>query len=45
MYEVGKIRKRWVKDTLTPTGVEMLKAVKQSVDPNNIFGCGNLLPP
>ena len=43
-YKVGKIRKRWVKDTLTPTGIEMIKAVKQRVDPNNIFACGNLLP-
>ena len=41
---VGKIRKKWIKDTLTPTGVDMLYAVKRQVDPQNIFGCANLLP-
>jgi alkyldihydroxyacetonephosphate synthase len=41
-HGVGKIRKYWVEDTLTPTGVDMLKAVKNQVDPQNIFGCGNI---
>ena len=41
---VGKIRKRWVSDTLSPTGVEVLRAIKERVDPKNIFGAGNLLP-
>ncbi len=41
---VGKIRKQWVEDTLSKTGVELLKSVKQSLDPQNIFGADNLLP-
>lgn len=41
---VGKIRKKWIIDTLTPTGVDMLHAVKRQVDPQNIFGCSNILP-
>ncbi|XP_003384906.1 PREDICTED: alkyldihydroxyacetonephosphate synthase, peroxisomal-like [Amphimedon queenslandica] len=43
-HGVGKIRKKWIKDTLTPTGIDMLYAVKRQVDPQNIFGCANLLP-
>lgn len=43
-HGVGKIRKRWVQDTLSPAGVEMIRAVKQRMDPKNIFACGNLLP-
>ena len=30
--------------TLGPVAMDMLKAVKKNVDPQNIFGCGNLLP-
>ena len=41
---VGKLRKRWVNSVVGPVAVDMLKAVKANVDPNNIFGCGNLLP-
>ena len=41
---VGKLRKRWVNETLSPTGVELLKAIKEKIDPSNIFGCGNLIP-
>lgn len=41
---VGKIRTRWMRDSLSDTGVKMLEAVKKELDPHNIFGCGNLLP-
>ncbi len=41
---MGKIRKRWVQDTLTPGGVDMIRAVKERIDPTNIFACGNLIP-
>ena len=30
---------------LSDPGVEMIRAVKQYVDPKNIFASGNLLPP
>ncbi|XP_071442317.1 alkylglycerone-phosphate synthase [Hetaerina americana] len=42
-HGVGKIRRRWVSDAVSPLGVEVLKAVKQRVDPMNIFACGNLV--
>lgn len=42
-HGVGKVRKRWLKETISETGVEMLKAVKERVDPKNIFGVQNLL--
>ena len=41
---VGKLRKRWVQNALSSTGVKMLKALKEDVDPQNIFGAGNLIP-
>jgi FAD/FMN-containing dehydrogenase len=41
---VGKIRKRWLRETVSETGVEMLRAIKLQTDPQNIFGCGNLIP-
>ena len=42
-HGVGKIRKQWLKSTISQPGVEMLKAVKKKVDPQNIFGVQNLL--
>ncbi|XP_002399350.3 alkyldihydroxyacetonephosphate synthase, peroxisomal [Ixodes scapularis] len=42
-HGVGKIRKRWLEQTISSTGVQMLRAVKQSVDPQNIFANGNLM--
>lgn len=41
-HGVGKIRKRWLEQTISSTGLQMLRAVKQSVDPQNIFASGNL---
>ena len=41
---MGKIRKSWVRETLSEPGVQMLRAVKEAMDPLNIFGNGNLLP-
>ena len=38
---VGKVRKRWLEKTVSGTGVGMMKAVKQFVDPSNIFNNGN----
>ena len=43
-HGVGKIRKPWVQESLSEGGVEMLKAVKERIDPKNIFGGDNLLP-
>ena len=33
-----------MRDSLSDTGVKMLEAVKKELDPQNTFGCGNLLP-
>ncbi|MCW5879784.1 MAG: FAD-binding oxidoreductase [Anaerolineae bacterium] len=40
-HGVGKIRKDFMGDTVSPTTVELLKAVKQADDPDNIFGIRN----
>ncbi|XP_013414123.1 alkyldihydroxyacetonephosphate synthase, peroxisomal [Lingula anatina] len=42
-HGVGKIRKRWLERTVSKTGVGMMKAVKEYIDPKNIFGSGNLV--
>uniref|UniRef100_A0A8C1C050 Alkylglycerone-phosphate synthase n=1 Tax=Cyprinus carpio carpio TaxID=630221 RepID=A0A8C1C050_CYPCA len=40
---VGKLRKEWMKASVSGVGLGMLKSVKEYVDPQNIFGNGNLL--
>lgn len=42
-HGVGKLRKRFMKDSVGELGIEMIKAVKERVDPKNIFGCGNVV--
>ncbi len=42
-HGVGKLRKRWLEKTVSTVGLGMLRAVKQYVDPNNIFANGNLM--
>uniref|UniRef100_A0A3P8U3E9 Alkylglycerone-phosphate synthase n=1 Tax=Amphiprion percula TaxID=161767 RepID=A0A3P8U3E9_AMPPE len=42
-HGVGKLRKEWMRDTVSKVGMGMLKSVKDYVDPNNIFGNRNLL--
>ncbi|XP_053554468.1 alkyldihydroxyacetonephosphate synthase, peroxisomal isoform X1 [Bombina bombina] len=42
-HGVGKLRKQWLKDTISDVGIGMLKSVKNYVDPENIFGNQNLL--
>ncbi|KAL7991602.1 hypothetical protein Chor_015858, partial [Crotalus horridus] len=42
-HGVGKLRKHWLKECVSDVGLGMLKSMKQFVDPNNIFGNGNLL--
>ena len=41
---VGKIRKQWLQQSLSGLGVDMIRALKQQIDPTNVFACGNLLP-
>ena len=40
---VGKLRKAWMRETVSEVGLGMLRSVKEYVDPENIFGNGNLL--
>ncbi|MFQ5928634.1 MAG: FAD-binding oxidoreductase [Acidobacteriota bacterium] len=40
-HGVGKIRKDFMKDTLSVPSIELLKKMKQCNDPHNIFGIGN----
>lgn len=42
-HGVGKLRKKWMPETVSPLGMEMLRSVKNAVDPQNIFANGNLL--
>uniref|UniRef100_A0A4W6EAG3 Alkylglycerone-phosphate synthase n=1 Tax=Lates calcarifer TaxID=8187 RepID=A0A4W6EAG3_LATCA len=42
-HGVGKLRKEWMRETVSNVGMGMLKSVKDYVDPNNIFGNRNLL--
>ncbi len=40
-HGVGKLRKDFMDETISPTTVEVLKGVKQAHDPQNIFGIRN----
>jgi alkyldihydroxyacetonephosphate synthase len=40
-HGVGKLRKPYINDTLTPCAVKALQAIKTAIDPNNIFAIGN----
>lgn len=42
-FAVGKIRKKWMRSTISDTGFATLQAVKDNLDPNNVFGNKNLL--
>ncbi|XP_053483040.1 alkyldihydroxyacetonephosphate synthase, peroxisomal [Ictalurus furcatus] len=42
-HGVGKLRKEWMRETVSSVGLGMLKSIKDYVDPNNIFGNRNLL--
>ena len=40
-HGVGKIRKDFLKDTLSDSSVELIKDLKKAHDPSNIFGIRN----
>ena len=42
-HGVGKIRKQFLEKTLTESGINALRGLKQAIDPQNIFGVNNLL--
>lgn len=42
-HGVGKVRRKWLKDTVSEVGMGALKSLKKELDPHNIFGSGNLI--
>jgi alkyldihydroxyacetonephosphate synthase len=40
-HGVGKIRQRFLPQVCSEAGLELARAVKRAVDPDNIFGIGN----
>jgi alkyldihydroxyacetonephosphate synthase len=42
-HGVGKLRKSFMSDSVSPVGVKVLQGLKQAVDPKNIFANGNLI--
>jgi len=43
-HGVGKVRKPFMEQCLGSTGLRMLRGLKDSIDPQNIFCCQNLIP-
>ena len=42
-HGVGKLRKKWMEQTITAPGIEVLRSIKKTFDPNNVFGNNNLI--
>ncbi|CAB3377209.1 Hypothetical predicted protein [Cloeon dipterum] len=42
-HGIGKKRQKWLPMQVSPLGVNLYRAVKQQIDPNNIFASGNLV--
>jgi len=42
-HGVGKLRKEWMEETQSAAGMSVLRAIKASIDPTNIFCAGNLV--
>lgn len=42
-HGVGKLRKKYLPGSIGNTGIKMLKGLKNTIDPNNIFATGNLI--
>ena len=42
-FTVGKLRKQYLKQTVGEVGLGAMRAVKEYIDPNNIFGNDNLM--
>jgi alkyldihydroxyacetonephosphate synthase len=42
-HGVGKLRKKFLPEIMSPAALAWNQHAKQAVDPQNVFGCGNLL--
>ena len=43
-HGVGKIRKKFISRTVTPNALEWQQALKNTIDPQNIFAINNTIP-
>ena len=43
-HAVGRDHKRWLAEEIGPVGVEMLRAVKERIDPQGVLNPGILVP-
>ncbi|KAL0477891.1 alkyldihydroxyacetone phosphate synthase [Acrasis kona] len=41
-HGVGKLRKEWMESVVSPVGLDILRKIKNQVDPQNIFCNGNM---
>ena len=40
-HGVGKLRKDFMRDTISESSIEMVRGIKQAQDPKNVFGVRN----
>ena len=40
-HGVGKLRKDFMPETISPGSIDVIQGIKKSQDPNNIFGISN----
>jgi alkyldihydroxyacetonephosphate synthase len=44
-HGVGKLRQPFIPEIMSPAAVDWRTLAKQALDPQDVFGCGNLAPP
>jgi len=42
-HGVGKLRKHWMQQTISPVGMQALQGIKKTLDPTNVFAANNLV--
>lgn len=42
-HGVGKYKRKLYQAAVSPVGVELFRATKAQLDPNNVFGAGNIV--
>lgn len=42
-HGIGKLRKKWYRQTVSDLGVQLFNATKTDLDPKNVFACGNII--
>jgi len=42
-HGVGKLRKRFMEKTISPVNFDLMKGIKDTLDPKNIFGINNTI--